>query len=408
MPTTTEPAGRLPGDQIRVVLPAIPVVALPDLSILGETGQVVEDRLGELITPTNGLDLVAAECAAEGGELVYGGSTGNDVFEIERDGSGRYYEESDDGLVTLEVSPDGSGRFYDASGTGLVTIEVGADGSGQYYREEVGKLVTVSMSVDGDVGYYDDREGLLTVTIGSDGSGEYYQEIDDRLVTIDVAGDGSGEFYQRVGEEVTTIDVGGDGSWVLSSLAEDHRLELTVAVDGSGRYVRTGLDPIEFGFGVDGSAPGVDVVPVIVLPPTPRFTVSERVPALGSLGALAPPCAAVLRFDASVLFEFAEVVVRPEADETLDQVAAALIRLDKSIRIEGHTDSVGSDEYNLDLSLQRGEAVAAALRARGLQVEVEVVGHGESRPVAPNETADGEDYPAGRALNRRVEIIIPE
>ena len=73
--------------------------------------------------------------------------------------------------------------------------------------------------------------------------------------------------------------------------------------------------------------------------------------------------------------------------------------------MRGHTDSRGSDEYNDRLSQQRADAVKEFLEDRypNLRGRVHAVGRGEREPVAPNEI-DGRDNPAGRALNRRVEI----
>ena len=70
-------------------------------------------------------------------------------------------------------------------------------------------------------------------------------------------------------------------------------------------------------------------------------------------------------------------------------------------RIEGHTDSVGSDQYNMELSQRRANAVKNYLISKGISAErLEAVGYGETRPIASNKTA------AGRAKNRRVEIIL--
>jgi OOP family OmpA-OmpF porin len=71
------------------------------------------------------------------------------------------------------------------------------------------------------------------------------------------------------------------------------------------------------------------------------------------------------------------------------------------VAIEGHTDSVGTEGYNQQLSEERANAVKAALMAKGIPSErVTTVGKGEEEPVATNENA------AGRQQNRRVEIIV--
>lgn len=72
------------------------------------------------------------------------------------------------------------------------------------------------------------------------------------------------------------------------------------------------------------------------------------------------------------------------------------------LRLEGHTDSYGTPEYNRDLSLRRAKSVAAVLVEAGMQEDrLVVIGRGMDRPVADNSTA------SGRQQNRRVSIIVP-
>lgn len=103
-----------------------------------------------------------------------------------------------------------------------------------------------------------------------------------------------------------------------------------------------------------------------------------------------------------VLFDTAQFSLRPAAREKLAKVAGILaghpgLKLD----IEGHTDSVGGDDYNQRLSEQRGTAVREYLVEQGMQVSaVTAKGLGETRPVTSNETAEG------RQMNRRVELVI--
>ncbi|MEM9706515.1 MAG: OmpA family protein [Pseudomonadota bacterium] len=88
--------------------------------------------------------------------------------------------------------------------------------------------------------------------------------------------------------------------------------------------------------------------------------------------------------------------------ETLNSVAIVLNEFDKtSITVNGHADSTGSDSYNLTLSQQRALAVSNYLASQGVAGQrLRSVGFGETAPIADNGTA------SGRALNRRVEIII--
>ena len=101
-------------------------------------------------------------------------------------------------------------------------------------------------------------------------------------------------------------------------------------------------------------------------------------------------------------FDFDSSILKPGAYSEIDRVANILNRYPKSsIRIEGHTDSVGDETYNLDLSERRAIAVKDTLVAKGVNaLRVQAVGFGESMPVASN------DEEGGRQLNRRVSIVI--
>lgn len=116
-----------------------------------------------------------------------------------------------------------------------------------------------------------------------------------------------------------------------------------------------------------------------------------------------------LTLSADVLFDFDKWAIRPDARPALAQVAAVLRgHPGRPVTVEGHTDSKGSDAYNQRLSERRAGSVRVWLtdieRVRGQAWLVR--GHGETRPMAPNETPDGRDDPAGRQKNRRVEIVI--
>ncbi len=105
----------------------------------------------------------------------------------------------------------------------------------------------------------------------------------------------------------------------------------------------------------------------------------------------------------TIYFEFDTDVIRPVSTPLLDQVAEVIGTLDPQlrIRIEGHTDNLGGDAYNVDLSFRRSRAVVEYLASRGVARDrLEYRGYGPQHPVAPNDT------PQGRALNRRVEFTI--
>lgn len=105
--------------------------------------------------------------------------------------------------------------------------------------------------------------------------------------------------------------------------------------------------------------------------------------------------------DSEVTFAFDSDEIRPGAHHTLDGVATTLRdNPDLRVRIEGHTDSVGSAQYNEGLSQRRADSVRDFLGSRGIADQrMTTRGYGENRPVATNETDEG------RAQNRRVEIV---
>lgn len=105
-----------------------------------------------------------------------------------------------------------------------------------------------------------------------------------------------------------------------------------------------------------------------------------------------------------VLFEFNRAEIKSTAQGELRKLADFLMKHpERYVLIEGHTDSVGSDAYNEQLSRRRAEAVARELAALGVpQPRVSAVGYGEAYPVAANTTD------TNRALNRRVEVYISD
>ncbi len=108
-------------------------------------------------------------------------------------------------------------------------------------------------------------------------------------------------------------------------------------------------------------------------------------------------------FDERVFFDFGKDVVRPDAQEVLDMMAENMKRdvPDARLLVLGHTDAIGSDAYNIDLSRRRAFNVMMELIDRGVQpTQISLVPIGKSQPIAPNSTEEG------RARNRRVEFMI--
>lgn len=111
----------------------------------------------------------------------------------------------------------------------------------------------------------------------------------------------------------------------------------------------------------------------------------------------------VITLNGQVLFEFNKAKLLPIAEKRLEKVAVALKdpSTEGQIRIEGHTDAIGSDQYNMKLSKERAQAVREFLISKGVSPDrISAHGEGESQPIASNDT------PEGRANNRRVEIVL--
>lgn len=109
-----------------------------------------------------------------------------------------------------------------------------------------------------------------------------------------------------------------------------------------------------------------------------------------------------------VLFDFDKSDIRPDARAVLERLAEALAALpDAPVAIVGHTDAKGADDYNQALSERRAQSVRSWLAQRDIPASrLSASGQGEAQPVAPNTRPDGQDDPAGRQRNRRVEFII--
>jgi OOP family OmpA-OmpF porin len=104
----------------------------------------------------------------------------------------------------------------------------------------------------------------------------------------------------------------------------------------------------------------------------------------------------------NVLFDFDKTAIKPDGAKILDRLIAFLKENpDKKVALEGHTDSVGTEQYNQGLSERRANSVKDYLTKRGVDSgKISTRGFGETRPIADNKTAEG------RAKNRRVEIKV--
>ena len=121
------------------------------------------------------------------------------------------------------------------------------------------------------------------------------------------------------------------------------------------------------------------------------------------LGATETPIEVRVDLPADVLFDFDKATIRPDAAQALARLATVIRGFPSAqVLLEGHTDSMGNDAYNLSLSQRRAEAVKTWLTGKEslAAAPLKTQGFGESKPVASNDTEQG------RQKNRRVTAVI--
>ena len=103
----------------------------------------------------------------------------------------------------------------------------------------------------------------------------------------------------------------------------------------------------------------------------------------------------------AISFDFGKSNIKAESHDYLDNLAKTLIRTNAKIEVKGHTDNVGSEQYNMNLSRDRAKAVMEYLISKGVDKEKLTYSYyGMSKPLATNDTEEG------RIINRRVEFEI--
>jgi OOP family OmpA-OmpF porin len=137
-----------------------------------------------------------------------------------------------------------------------------------------------------------------------------------------------------------------------------------------------------------------------VAPPPPVVVEAPAAPVVTPAAPVAS--SEKVSYSADAFFDFDKAVLKPAGKASLDDLVSKLGGMNLEVVIAvGHTDSVGTDEYNQKLSIRRAESVKAYLESKGVESNrVYTEGKGEKQPVADNKTD------AGRAKNRRVEIEV--
>lgn len=337
-------------------IPAVPVFSIPSIGVFAQNSDKAIIESTKELSTVPGISVSPAKCDGNG---VVSGST---ILS----GSGAGVTSSDSGSVIN--SGAGAGVITE----GPVSIVYGGEGSGTYTNSETGENITVSS--DGSGTY---KSKTLSINVSSDGSGTY--DNSETGVKINISSTGSGTYE----DTKNNIKYNNNGN-------------------GGGTYTSSTLNIINNGDGtalVNGQS-----VKAEKLPPVAKVGKFPKVESLKPVKS----CGTVITLQDGVLFDFGKYDLRPEAKATLTKLATVLNQAKvPAAQINGHTDSIGDDAFNQDLSEKRASAVATQLKADGVSANLETHGYGKTQPVADNTNADGSDNPAGRQANRRVEIYIP-
>jgi outer membrane protein OmpA-like peptidoglycan-associated protein len=164
---------------------------------------------------------------------------------------------------------------------------------------------------------------------------------------------------------------------------------------------------------IDPDSPTVEVAARAALPNAKVLDIKGITTGIQSvlqdLGAKVTAHEVKIELDADVLFDFDKYNLKPEATESLKKVGQVLQSYAQApLLIEGHTDGMGTHAHNMKLSDDRAASVKHWLVQNAAVPEnrITIRGWGETKPVAPNKNPNGTDNPAGRQMNRRVELTL--
>ena len=337
-------------------IPPIPLFSVPAIDVFASNAdKAVIQTASTSLASVPGVTVSPAKC--DGTSLVSGSTV--------LGGDGSAVSSSDKGTVVNDGT--GSGVITE----GPISIIYGGDGSGTYSNADT--MVSINVEADGSGTY---STTTTSIILNGNGGGNYSNTTS--METIINNGDGSGQFTKGT----VTIINNGDGTGSYSDG------KLTIQNNGDGTATVNGATVKD--------APKVEKVAKLgKFPPVESLKPVES-------------CGTVITLEDGVLFDFGKSDIRPEAAQTLKSLAGVLNNAKvPTAHIYGHTDSISDEAFNLQLSQERADAVSAELKKDGVSAMLDATGYGESKPIAPNENADGSDNPAGRALNRRVEIFIP-
>ena len=309
-------------------IPAVPVFSIPSIGVFAQNSDKAIIESTKELSTVPGITVSPAKCDGNG---VVSGST---ILS----GSGAGVTSSDSGSVIN--SGAGAGVITE----GPVSIVYGGEGSGTYTNSETGENITVSS--DGSGTY---KSKTLSINVSSDGSGTY--DNSETGVKINISSSGSGTYE----DSKNNIKYNNNGN-------------------GGGTYTSSTLNIINNGDGtalVNGQS-----VKAEKLPPVAKVGKFPKVESLKPVKS----CGTVITLQDGVLFDFGKYDLRPEAKATLAKLATVLNQAKvPAAQINGHTDSIGDDAFNQDLSEKRASAVATQLKADGVTANLQTHGYGKTQ-----------------------------
>ncbi len=337
-------------------IPAIPIIEVPTVPSYSEEQEKIFNALEEKINSIPGVSLKPATC--KNGKIAY-------VSEFLVTDGNSSVTNTDEGSSV--IGKDGSG-VLNSDGANVV---VKADGSGVLNKDGL----TVVVRADGSGTVSDDDKGI-SLTRTHDGTGSYESESESIVIESEYKGVYKGPNYSLIYSD--------------KDKAQYSSEELSIIISGGKAIITKG-----------------DVTATVDAKPLSKVPLIGKIPRLDKLKQK-NICGVRIVFDDSILFDFDKFDLRPEGKEVIKKVVDVVDKVNiKSIGVYGHTDSIGSDEYNQKLSENRANAVKNYAMELNVKSKINAKGFGESMPVAPNKNSDGSDNPSGRQANRRVEFFIP-
>ncbi len=345
----------VPGYEIGEI-PPIPLVEIPTIPSYNEEQQALLKAIEEKFESVPGISVKPASC--DGNGLVY---------------TSDFIVSTDDASV---INSDAGSGVVDSSGAGVLnsdnlTAVITGDGGGVIDKDGV----MASIMPDGS-GVIEDENKGISLTRMPDGTGTYSRGDIALTITSERSGTFTSNQYSMVYVDENNAQFSSDDLMIIIANGQ--------AMITAGEQTKT------------VAAKPLAKVPLIgKLPPLEKL---ER----------PNVCGLRIVFEDAILFDFDKHELRPAGKEAIEKVAEAIDQFSISaLEIHGHTDSKSDEAYNLTLSEKRANSVQNYMQQLGVTASLKAIGFGESKPVAPNENADGSDNPSGRQANRRVEIFIP-